>query len=142
MVLEEIQKEFSKPTSINDYIKCTKKKTAEELSQLQTKNRKIAVRNMCLGFKKGEIFGLLGPNGAGKTTTINIITTDLRADSGTINVCGEEINLENLKTFYANVSFCPQINPFWEEITLREHLELYASIKKIPEETVLEICDK
>ncbi len=139
--MEGIGKEFSKPSNINNYLKCNiKKRTTEEL-QAENK-RKVAVRNMCLGFKKGEIFGLLGPNGAGKTTTINIITTDLRPDSGVVNVCGEELNLANLKNFYENASFCPQNNPFWEEITLREHLELYACIKKIPEYLIQEKCNE
>jgi ATP-binding cassette, subfamily A (ABC1), member 5 len=140
LILEEIRKEYAKPSNINKYMKCgVKRKTNEELSENKSK---IAVRNMCLSFKKGEIFGLLGPNGAGKSTTINIITTDLRADSGVVNVCGEALNLANLKTFYENASFCPQINPFWEEITLREHLELYACIKQIPEYLIFDKCNE
>ncbi|WP_040166439.1 ABC transporter ATP-binding protein [Microbacterium gorillae] len=42
----------------------------------------------------GEIFGLLGPNGAGKTTTINILTTLLRADTGTACVDGIDVRRE------------------------------------------------
>ena len=83
-----------------------------------------------------------GPNGAGKTTTINIITTDLSADSGSVNICGEDLSLKNLKAFYENVGFCPQNNPFWEELTLREHLALYACIKDIPEESIIAKCDE
>src|SRR5690606_36876841 len=39
----------------------------------------------------GEIFALLGPNGAGKTTAINILTTLVRADSGTAQVAGFDV---------------------------------------------------
>jgi hypothetical protein len=56
--LEEIRKEYAKPSNINKYMKCSvRRKTNEELSE---NKGKLAVRNMCLSFKKGEIFGLLG----------------------------------------------------------------------------------
>ena len=71
-----------------------------------------------------------------------MITTDLSVDSGSVNICGEELSLTNLKSFYENVGFCPQNNPFWEELTLREHLVLYACIKNIPEYDILRSCDE
>ena len=40
---------------------------------------------------EGEIFALLGPNGAGKTTTINILTTLLAADSGSVSIAGNDL---------------------------------------------------
>jgi ABC-2 type transport system ATP-binding protein len=45
-----------------------------------------------LAVQQGEIFALLGPNGAGKTTTVNILTTLLRADSGTATVGGFDVS--------------------------------------------------
>ena len=46
-----------------------------------------ALENLNLSIEKGEIFGLLGPNGAGKSTTINILTTLLEKDKGSIKIC-------------------------------------------------------
>ncbi len=43
-----------------------------------------AVDNISFEVPKGEIFAFLGPNGAGKTTTIKILTTLLKATSGTV----------------------------------------------------------
>jgi ABC-type multidrug transport system ATPase subunit len=103
---------------------------------------KIAVRNLCVGFKKGEIFGLLGPNGAGKTTTMSVITADILPDAGLIKIFGENLNLANLKVFYENVGYCPQNNPLWEEITLKEHLILYASIKKVDPNKIISLCEE
>jgi len=40
---------------------------------------------------RGSVFALLGPNGSGKTTTINILTTLIRADSGTAKVGGFDV---------------------------------------------------
>jgi ABC-2 type transport system ATP-binding protein len=47
----------------------------------------------CLSFSvpTGQIFGLLGPNGAGKTTTLRILTTLIRATSGTAEVAGIDV---------------------------------------------------
>jgi ABC-2 type transport system ATP-binding protein len=47
-----------------------------------------AVDNISFEVPKGEIFAFLGPNGAGKTTTIKILTTLLKATSGTVEVDG------------------------------------------------------
>ncbi|HIP37075.1 MAG TPA: ABC transporter ATP-binding protein [Crocinitomix sp.] len=51
-----------------------------------------AINNVDLNIKKGEIFGLLGPNGAGKSTLINILSTVLKADIGTISLNGMDLN--------------------------------------------------
>jgi ABC-type multidrug transport system ATPase subunit len=73
---------------------------------------------------------------------MNIITADQRPDAGKLLVCGERLKLNNLKKFYENVAFCPQHNPLWDELTLYEHLELYASIKGISKIKIKEECDE
>lgn len=50
-----------------------------------------AVRGANLRVEKGELVAVIGPNGAGKTTLFNLITGQLRADSGTIRFEGENI---------------------------------------------------
>ena len=51
-----------------------------------------AVNNISFRVKKGEMFAYLGVNGAGKSTTISMICGTLKKDSGSILVCGEDIN--------------------------------------------------
>ena len=51
----------------------------------------VAVEDVGLEVRAGEIFGLLGPNGAGKTTAVRILTTLLRPDEGTARVAGLDI---------------------------------------------------
>ncbi len=58
---------------------------------------KLAVDNLTLELKKGEIFGLLGPNGAGKTTTIKMLTGILPIDKGTITINGYNIATQPLE---------------------------------------------
>jgi ABC-2 type transport system ATP-binding protein len=57
----------------------------------------IAVNNLKLEIKSGEIFGFIGPNGAGKTTTIKMMTGVTNADKGFIKIDGTDIALDPLK---------------------------------------------
>ncbi len=50
-----------------------------------------AVHDVTLSARDGEITGLLGPNGAGKSTTLRIISTAIRADSGSVSVDGIDV---------------------------------------------------
>ena len=52
------------------------------------RRRKLAVDNVSLKLKRGEIFGVVGHNGSGKSTLIRMISTLLTPDAGTINVFG------------------------------------------------------
>ncbi len=67
-------------------IKKTKKEPAREL---------LALDNISLEIKQGELFGLLGPNGAGKTTLIKILTTLLAPSSGSAKVMGKDVIKDN-----------------------------------------------
>ena len=51
----------------------------------------VALKDVSLKIKKGEIFGLIGPNGAGKTTLFNLINGFLKPDYGEVVFCGQNI---------------------------------------------------
>jgi len=51
----------------------------------------LAVDDLNLRIKKGEVFGFLGPNGAGKTTSIKMMVSLLKPTSGRVLINGEEI---------------------------------------------------
>ena len=52
----------------------------------------VAVKDMGLQLRAGEILGLIGPNGAGKTTMFNLISGTLASDSGLVRLRGERID--------------------------------------------------
>lgn len=67
----------------------------KQMKESKTKSsRKVAVDDVSLRAKKGEIYGLLGPNGAGKTTTLRCIATILKPTKGEIYVSGHEVQEE------------------------------------------------
>lgn len=53
-----------------------------------------AVQDLNFHVKKGELFAFLGVNGAGKSTTINIMCGELRKDSGSVQICGVDLDRE------------------------------------------------
>ena len=86
-------------------------------------NNFIAINDLSLNIKKGEIFGLLGPNGAGKSTLINIICGIVKPSSGNVKVNNydiikdfrktrsligivpQELTVEAFETVFNNVSY-------------------------------------
>src|SRR6476661_637177 len=51
---------------------------------------KVVLDGIDLDVRAGTIFSLLGPNGAGKTTTVNVLTTLVKADGGTVRIAGHD----------------------------------------------------
>lgn len=67
----------------------------------------IAVNNISIDVKRGEIFGFIGPNGAGKTTTIRILTTLIPPSSGKVEVLGYDIR-ENADKIRRRIGYVQQ----------------------------------
>jgi ABC-2 type transport system ATP-binding protein len=82
----------------------------------------VAVKDLSLDVRRGEILGLLGPNGAGKTTTIHMICGLLRSDSGEVMVNGHSLD-ENYRECKQMIGLCPQDLIIWESLTCLEQLE-------------------
>ncbi|CEG41294.1 atp-binding cassette superfamily [Plasmopara halstedii] len=91
---------------------------------------KVAVRNLSFGLMQGECFGFLGINGAGKTTTMKMLTGDELPTSGTATLGGFDILTQQIEV-RRQIGYCPQFDALFELLTVREHLELFASIKGI-----------
>ena len=83
----------------------------------------------------GEIVGLLGPNGAGKTTIIKTITGYLQPDTGEVAVDDLDV-LTQTKAVQARIGYLPESAPLYPELTVREYLEMMASLRQIPEADV------
>jgi ABC-2 type transport system ATP-binding protein len=79
----------------------------------------------------GTIFSLLGPNGAGKTTTVNVLTTLMRADGGTVRVAGHDV-AKDAKAVRAAIGVTGQFAAVDELLTGRENLRLMVDLSRAP----------
>jgi ABC-2 type transport system ATP-binding protein len=78
----------------------------------------------------GTVFSLLGPNGAGKTTTVNVLTTLMKADAGTVRVAGHDVAAET-KAVRAAIGVTGQFAAVDELLTGQENLQLMADLKHL-----------
>uniref|UniRef100_A0A8C9NK02 ATP binding cassette subfamily A member 10 n=1 Tax=Serinus canaria TaxID=9135 RepID=A0A8C9NK02_SERCA len=94
------------------------------------KKKKLAVRNLSFGVKKGEVLGLLGPNGAGKSTTLNMISGGVAATAGEVLLRSQDES----PPCPGSLGWCPQQDPLWPHLTVLQHLEAFTAIRGMREE--------
>ena len=103
---------------------------AKKLNKTYYKKKGIkidALKNFNIQIPKGSIYGLLGPNGAGKSTFINILGGLVKKNTGSVDICGINID-ENAKASRKKIGIVPQelnIDPFFTPFEL---LELQAGL--------------
>jgi ATP-binding cassette subfamily A (ABC1) protein 1 len=93
---------------------------------------KVAVRGLSFGVPVGEVFGFLGINGAGKSTSMGVLTGETLPTRGTAKLAGLDI-VRQQPQVRRLVGYCPQFDALIDNLTLREHLLLFARIKGVPE---------
>ena len=90
----------------------------------------VAIDGVTLDLLPGQIVALLGPNGAGKSTLINLLTGKLLPSAGHISVFGRRVDCTwDLQKIHENLGYCPQDDILLEDLTVREHLQLFAGLK-------------
>ncbi|KAL7816121.1 putative ABC transporter [Trichoderma gracile] len=94
----------------------------------------VAVSNLTLTAKRGEILALLGANGSGKSTTLDAIAGINDFTSGNISVDTS-----------GGLGYAPQQNVLWDELTVEEHIRLFSRIKnplnKTPDTEIAALID-
>lgn len=88
-------------------------------------SRKPVLHDLSFEVNKGELVGLIGLNGAGKSTTIKHIIGLMNAHSGEIRINGVTFS-EDPEAYRKSFTYIPETPILYEELTLREHLELTA----------------
>ncbi|MGL5972930.1 MAG: ABC transporter ATP-binding protein [Oscillospiraceae bacterium] len=89
--------------------------------------KKKVLDNISFELKEGEVFGFLGPNGVGKTTTIKIITGFLSSDSGSVQICGYELN-KNYEKAISNIGAIVENPEMYKDLTGYCNLRMYARL--------------
>ncbi|TSE04194.1 ABC transporter ATP-binding protein [Aquimarina algiphila] len=96
-----------------------------------------AVNDISFTIKKGEIFGFLGPNGAGKSTTLNMMSTILKSDTGTIHIDGKN-SIENSKECKHLIGVVPQEISLYEDLSAYDNLLFWGDLYGIPSKILKE----
>ncbi len=86
-------------------------------------SRVPVLKDISFEVKAGELVGLIGLNGAGKSTTIKHIIGLLRPQKGTITLDGVTLKTDP-KAYKQRMAYIPETPILYEELTLREHIEL------------------
>ncbi|MFH0983181.1 MAG: ABC transporter ATP-binding protein [Planctomycetota bacterium] len=87
----------------------------------------VAVDDLTLEIRRGEVFGLLGPNGAGKTTTVNLAIGLLRPDAGTVELDGQG-SPENAAV-RRRIGVSPQEMAIYDELTGEENVSFFGRLQ-------------
>ncbi|KTD21949.1 ABC transporter ATP-binding protein [Legionella lansingensis] len=91
---------------------------------------KVAVNDIALCVKKGEVFGFLGPNGSGKTTTIRMLCGLLTPDAGEGTCLGYNILTESEK-IKLHVGYMTQKFSFYTDLSIEENLNFIARVYNV-----------
>uniref|UniRef100_A0A4W6D9K3 P-type phospholipid transporter n=1 Tax=Lates calcarifer TaxID=8187 RepID=A0A4W6D9K3_LATCA len=113
--------------------------TMIDLSKIYKAGRKPAVDRLCLGIPRGECFGLLGVNGAGKTSTFRMLTGDTPITYGEAFLNHYSV-LTEMERVHQLMGYCPQFDAISDLLTGREHLELYARLRGVQEDSVAKVA--
>jgi ABC-2 type transport system ATP-binding protein len=92
---------------------------------------RVAVRDVSLEVRRGEIFGVLGPNGAGKSTTIRMLCGILDPTSGSGRVVGFDIATQS-ERIKEHIGYMTQRFSLYEDLTVRENITFFAGIYGVP----------
>lgn len=115
------------------------------------KKKLVAVEDVSFGVSKGECFALLGPNGAGKSTSLSMSIGSIGPSAGNIDILSSSSSSSSSQrkryhpyTHEAHeiTGYCPQDDILYPDITVREHLQLFAAIKGVPHSTISSFVDK
>ncbi|KAL0934858.1 ABC transporter [Colletotrichum truncatum] len=78
----------------------------------------VAVNNLNLVAKRGQILALLGANGSGKSTTLDAIAGISRFNQGSVSIDAS-----------GGIGIAPQKNVLWDELTVTEHIQIFNQLK-------------
>ena len=100
-------------------------------------NQKIALDDVSMTIKKGEIFGMLGPNGAGKTTLIRIINRIIVPDKGLIRFNGDIMSQKHL----SNIGYLPEERGLYKNMTVESHALFLGQLRGLTKADVKQKLD-
>ncbi|WP_291290824.1 ABC transporter ATP-binding protein [Enterococcus sp.] len=99
------------------------------------------LKNIDFSIADGELVGLIGLNGAGKSTTIKEIIGLLQPHAGKITINGLSLK-EDPQAYRKQIGYIPETPSLYEELTLKEHIEVTAMAYDIPKDVALQRAER
>src|SRR6185436_14585994 len=90
----------------------------------------VAVNDLSLTVRPGEVLGLVGPNGAGKTTTLRCLAGIIPPTRGTVRICGHDMTTDAVAAKH-ELAFLSDEPRLFEYLTVQQHLEFIARIYQV-----------
>lgn len=87
----------------------------------------VALDNLSLNIKKGEVFGLLGPNGSGKTTLINCILSLSKFEKGDIKIFDQPMSADRYD-LKAKIGYVPQEIAVFDELSVYDNIDFFCGL--------------
>jgi ABC-2 type transport system ATP-binding protein len=100
-----------------------------------------ALDSLSLTIPQGQFFAFLGPNGAGKTTAIKLLTGLMRPTSGSVRICGMDIQTQHLQA-KALLGYVPDVAAFYEKLTPHEFMGFIADLYEMPPQRTRETTER
>ena len=98
-----------------------------QTSQLRKSfGKRIAVDNLDLEVRRGDIYGFLGPNGAGKSTTIRMVLSLIAPTSGRVELFGKDIRAD--RSVYSRIGGLVERPDFYLYLSARRNLEIVSAL--------------
>src|SRR5512136_3022589 len=90
----------------------------------------LAVDQLALDVKEGEVFGFLGPNGAGKTTTVRMLTSLIGPTGGTARVAGYALGSQDTE-IRRNVGVLTETPGMYDNLSAEYNLRIFADLYEV-----------
>ena len=87
----------------------------------------VALDNLSLDIKKGEVYGLLGPNGSGKTTLINCILSLSKFEKGDIKIFDQPMSVDRYD-LKAKIGYVPQEIAVFDELSVYDNIDFFCGL--------------
>ncbi|MFG6467721.1 ABC transporter ATP-binding protein [Roseateles sp. BYS87W] len=97
---------------------------------------RVAVQDVSLTLRRGEVLGLLGPNGAGKSTTVGMLCGLTRPDAGEVTLSGGVTLAADEAAYKRRIGLVPQDIALYEDLPARMNLSLCGALYGLPAEVI------
>lgn len=94
---------------------------SKSFGKRHARKRQLILNNISLSVQQSEVFGFLGPNGAGKSTTIKLLLGFLKPDSGTMQLNGKTVGIDEYRHL---IGYLPELPFFYNHLTALETLSV------------------